>query len=91
MDCHKYPPQVFHIKDQKAVGVSKFANSYSSILYAPLSHPFKPSSWFEMLSLPTLIYVAILSVLQRPLLFFSLPSFYFSTTHTQLTLLHPFS
>lgn len=68
-------------KKPNAVCASRFVNSYSSILYAPLSHPFKPSSWFEMLSLPTLIYVAILSVLQRPLLFFLALLLFFHHTH----------
>lgn len=81
MNCHKHPPhcKVFLIlhKGPNAVGVSKFVNNHPSTLYAPLPHPFKPSSWFEILSLPVLISVAIVPVLWRP--FFSLPSLFLPT------------
>lgn len=48
-------------KRPNAVGISKFANNHPSTPY-----PFKSSSWLEILSLPALIYVAILLVLWRP-------------------------
>lgn len=83
--CHRYPPhcKVFLIlhERQNAVRVSKFSNKHSSILHAHLSHPFKPCSCFEILSLPTLICVAILPVLWRPLFFFS-PCLLFGFPHT---------
>lgn len=76
---HTVKHSSYYVKNQLAVGISKFANNDPSTPYAPLSHPFKPSSWFEILSLPTLISVAILPVLWRSLFFFLALSLPFPT------------
>lgn len=81
MDRHKYPPQILHVKDQMLfvpAGLSTATPLFfmlPSLTLSSLPHGLK------MLSLPTLIYVSILSVLQRPLLFFLALLLFFHHTH----------